>query len=188
MHLREFLLNEYEKQGWVVCSDFFQAGTCLPEGWIGSYPDLIAIKGNRKLAVCIESRSGFVGDYLPKKWKSILKNPGFSLLVVARERQAYDLTMQTAKLHGIELECRTMKKEVHRHRHVRDNLFKKRIRLFALVTGLVMTFIIAFMAMPNARKTFQKHLNVQLFRSYRPNDFERQMESLRKEMQKMYKK
>ncbi len=110
MHLRDFLIREYEKQGWNVCSDFFESSACLPDGWVGSFPDLVAMKGSRKEAICIENRSNFVGDYIPKKWKSILRNPGISLVIIVRDRESYNLAVQTAKMHNIEMDCRVMRR------------------------------------------------------------------------------
>jgi hypothetical protein len=185
MHLKEYIIREYEKQGWVICSDFFQTSAYLPEGWIGSYPDMLAMKGNQRLAICIESSSSFIGDYTPKKWKSILKNPGLSLLVFVRDRETYNLTMQIAEMHGIELECRIIKKKVHHRKRTHDDLFKKRFRLFALVLGLVVTFITTFMLLPTTRRTFQNHMQTQIIKSYRPSDVERQFETMKKEMERM---
>jgi hypothetical protein len=185
MNLKEFLVHEYQKQGWMVIPDIGQAVFPYLENWAGPYPDIIAFKGNRKLAICVETASGFVGDSIPKKWNSILANPGFSLLVIVRDRETNDLAMKTARTHGIAIECRIMKKVVYRHRQTSYSLFQRRVRLFSILIALVLAFITVFMLFPSARKNMQSRLQMQMLRSYTPNDVDRQMDTLKKEMQKL---
>ena len=162
MHLPDFLIGEYEKQGWSVCRDFYQNGAGLPENWVGPYPDLIAVKENRRLAICIESSSTLTGDFLPKKWQSILRNPGFSLLVVVRDKASRELALRTANHHGIVIECRIIRRSVHRERLAHDDFFRKRFRLFAIVLGLVFVFITVFMILPSVRKSFKTNMERQI--------------------------
>jgi hypothetical protein len=185
MNLKEFLIQEYQKQGWMVIPDIGQAASPFLENWAGSNPDIIALKGNRKLAICIETASGFIGDSIPKKWKSILANAGFSLLVIARDRETHDLALRTARLNGIAIECRIMKKVVYRRRRTSYSLFQRRVRLFSILIALALAFIAVFMLFPSARKNMQSHLQMQILRSYTPNNVERQMDTLKKEMQKL---
>ncbi len=187
MHLRDFLIREYEKQGWNVCSDFFESSACLPDGWVGSFPDLVAMKGSRKEAICIENRSNFVGDYIPKKWKSILRNPGISLVIIVRDRESYNLAVQTAKMHNIEMDCRVMRRIAQKRRARYTNVFRKQMYLFGLVGGLVLAFIAFFLILPSFRTTMQKHFTTQLIQKYQPKDIESQIESFKKEIKK-YKK
>ena len=184
MHLRDYLILEYEKQGWNVCSDFFESSTCLPDGWVGSFPDLVAIKGSRKEAVCVENMSSFVGEYIPKKWRSILRNPGVSLVIVVRDRDSYNLAIQTAKTYDIEIECRIMRRIVQKKRARYHNVFRKQLYLFGLIGGLVIAFITFFLILPSARTTMQKHFMKQIIQSYEPKDIERQIDTLKKEMDK----
>ena len=188
MHLRDFLILEYEKQGWNVCSDFFESSTCLPDRWAGSFPDLLAIKGSRKEAICIENKSSFVGAYIPKKWKSMLQNPGVSLVIIVRDRDSYNLAVQTAKMHDIEIDCRVMRR-IAQNRHARyHNIFKKQIYLFGLVGGLVIAFITFFLILPSARTSMQKHFMNQIIQKYQPKEIENQVELLKKEMDKYRKR
>lgn len=178
MHLREFLMRQYQKQGWMVCTDDVEMDFLCSGGWSGAHPDMLLTRGNRKIAVCIETAVEHAGDYLAKKWRSILDNPGVSLLVVVREEHARDAVFSIANRHDIELECKMVKKTGARTRRVIDDTLKRRTRLFALVLFLLVAFIAVMIVLPSARNSIVPGY-------YQPHDMERQINSLKKELNKL---
>ncbi|MHB9028753.1 MAG: hypothetical protein ACYC9O_08290 [Candidatus Latescibacterota bacterium] len=181
MHLREFLIRQYSKQGWAVCTELLEVNACVEGGWSGTLPDLLMMRGNRKIAVCIESSSDFSGDYLPRKWKSILRNSGVALLVIVRDDYSRDLTLEISERQGIPLECKLIKKSVHRRGKVMDGTMSKRTRLLAVMIVLVLVFITAMLILPSARNS-----NVPEY--YRPHDKERQIDTLKDQLNNLEKK
>jgi hypothetical protein len=185
MHLRDFLKYQYEKHGWTVYSDFLEGKTSLPDGWIGAHPDLIGFKGSRRLAICIETDSNLRGEYASVRWKSILRNPDVSLVVVVRDKPSGDLVVQTAGRNGIELECHIVKrsKRSRKRGFVFGSLFRSRLGLFILMITIVIVFITSFFLLPVIRKKAEPQTKY-----YRPFDRERQVEVLKKEINELQKK
>lgn len=185
MHLRDFLIRQYGKQGWTVYSDFFEGNTSIPGGWTGIYPDLIAMKGSRRVAVCIETDSGLRGEHAPVKWKSILRNSGVSLDIVVRDKPTFDLVVKAAERNGIELDCRIVKRSERRKKKGigLDSALRYRMNLFVMMITIVIVFIIAFIFLPAMRKKAELQTNY-----YRPLDRERQVETLKKELNELQKK
>jgi hypothetical protein len=185
MHLRDFLIRQYGKQGWTVHADFFDGKTSIPGGWTGIYPDILAVRGSRRVAVCIEAESGLRGEHAPVKWKSILRNPGVSLQIVVRDKAAGALVTEIAQRNGIELECRIMKRSERRRKKGAGlgSVFRSRMNLFILMITIVIVFIISFLFLPAMRKKVELQSNY-----YRPFDRERQVETLKKELKDLQKK
>ena len=185
MHLRDSLIRQYEKQGWMVYSDSFGEKAVIPGGWTGIYPDLIAVKGNRRIAVCIETDTTLRGEYAPARWKSILKNSNLSLEVVVRDKPASDLAVQIAERNGIDLSCRIMKRSEHRKmkKFGFGSLFRNRTSLFIMMITIVIVFIISFLFVPAMRKKAELQSDY-----YAPFDRERQVETLKKEINNIQKK
>ncbi len=174
MHLRDFIRRQYMRQGWTVCVDLSEMNSCVPNGWVGPPPDFLAVRGSRRIAVCIETAGELQSSYLPKKWKSIVRNHGVSLQVVVRDESAREQVRRVASREEIPLDCLLVKRGTHRGGGRGNSFFTRRVRLFALVTALVFAFIFTALVLPAARKS-----KVPEF--YRPHDRERQLEALNKE-------
>ena len=188
MALREFLISQYQHQGWTVCCDSSESNTVRPKGWTGSFPDIVAVKGSQKLAICIETPESLTGDTITKKWKSILGNAGYSLLVVVRDKKTCGLATRTAKKIGVSIDCRIMKR-VNRQKGRPDSIFKRRAQLFSLVAGLLFAFVMFFLVFPSARTSVQEQFLKQIAQTYQPKKADQQQfDSLRKEMERMMKK
>jgi hypothetical protein len=153
MHLREFLIRQYSRQGWTIYMELLEVNACMSGGWSGTLPDFLMMRGIRKTAVCIESSSDFMGDYLPRKWKSMLRNPGVSLLVVVRDEYSRDLALEISEKQEIPLECKLIKKTVHRRGKGIEGAMSTRSRLLALMIMLVLAFISAILILPSARNS-----------------------------------
>lgn len=182
MHLRDYLIRMYQKKGWSVVNGFIEDNSGISVDWIGSRPDIFAIKGDRKIAVCIESETSPGREHLAAKWKSILKNPDISLVVYFRDKRMYELAVQTAEQYGIKMECKVIKRVERRKKANFESLFVSRMNLFILMAVLVAVFVSAFLLLPSVRK----YTNIQDY--YMPFDHQRQMESLKKEIEKARKR
>jgi hypothetical protein len=181
MHLREYLIQQYSRQGWTICMELLEVNACVEGGWNGTLPDFVMIRNSQKIAVCIENAGDFAGDYLPRKWKSILRNSGVSLLVIVRDEYSRDLTLEISEKQGIPLECKLIKKSVHRSGKVMDSTKSRRTRIMAVIIVLIVAFISAVLILPSARNT-----NVPKY--YRPHDKERQIDNLKDELKNLEKK
>ncbi len=186
MHLHEYLIYHYQKRGWTVLSEFYDVKTSIPGGWTGLYPDLLAIRGSSRVAVCIETDSTVRGDLAPMKWKSILQNPGVSLEIVVRDRAVCDLVLQIAERNGIDLECRIMKRNQRRKRKKGVEvkaLLRNRTGIYIMVVAIFIVFIISFLFIPAMRNRAELQSDF-----YSPFDHERQMETLKKEIKELERK
>lgn len=181
VHLSEFLVRQYARQGWIVCTDIVEMGAFVSGGWTGAPPDMLIVRGNRRIAVCIESAADLHGEYLSKKWKSILRNRDVSLRIIVRDDYSRRQVADIASRDGVSLECVMVKRSLQRNGRVGDDTFRQRNRVFALVAVLVLGFIAAALVLPSARKSSVPEY-------YSPSDKERQIESLRKELNKLQKK
>jgi hypothetical protein len=143
-HLRDFLIEKHIQRGEIVYSDFLEKGQ-TPEGWSGPFPDLIAIRDDTNIAICIESFTDKVSEHHIAKWKTMLNNPNTTLQIIVRNRISYYLVNQASKLHNLPLECKIMIKKTHSKRTHHDSLFNVRLLMVIFTLFLIFSFIVVIM-------------------------------------------
>ncbi len=93
MSFFEHLEAQYLKEGYTVYSKHSAVLPVIPSDWSGPLPDLVAEKGNERVAIFVESSDSLADDSTPSRWRQVINNNAVLKLYV-RDQAEMDLLLK----------------------------------------------------------------------------------------------
>jgi hypothetical protein len=179
VRLVQYLVRKYKGEGWSIYT--WGVDTRLQDTGelLGPRPDLVLVKDNKKMAICIESLASLKSGQVINKWRSIGKYYDTKATVIVRDKKLLDIANQVAVSDGIEIDAQIIKKFTRKDRQLHFSLSSlKRMRIIVLFLAILLIGFVFLISIELIDKLRMKD-------AYIPFDRERQMDFFRRRMLEM---
>ena len=137
MSVFEHLEEQYLKKGYAVYSKHSSVLPAIPPEWSGPFPDLVAEKGNERVAIFLETSNSLADSLTPSRWRQVIDNDAVLKLYV-RDQAEMDLLCQIVQNERVQADVALLVRKGFRPRSVA----RTRRRVSRLVIALVVISIV----------------------------------------------
>ena len=144
MSFFEHLEAQYLKEGYTVYSKHSSVLPVIPPDWSGPLPDLVAEKGNERVAIFVESSDSLADDSTPARWRQVINNNAVLKLYV-RDQAEMDLLLKIIRNERLQVDVALLARTGFRVRSAaRTRRTASRLAM-ALVVISVLCFLILWL-------------------------------------------